>query len=744
MVPSTSTATEIIPRFPSQLFFTDAFRLYYYFLFFQNLSIFTKGVSTTIIQKELLKVAMDIEAAIPFKEVVQSLCTRNGDQKSLRTAAVASALVEVVQEKLVGTASFEDVPPAAMFASTLNALTSSLTSDIVETLDQSPQSSLLDILAQIIPYVSASNPNLYIHQFNSTSRVLRGIISSIPKPLHSGPDDQSSVSVGWNALLRQSLRTASIALNGILILENTQHLEKEVLRCFHNTILQHFDDPRAKVRKQAYACATELLRLCLSISGEKQATLRNVIPEQMVEYSHQIISQFILQREKKMNSNKKLKESEAQTKAAIVHLLHLLSYLESALPFLSLNGRLKVGQDLLKVYEVVLQDKQEKDGSQGENNVMIVSSTLTALLQIFDHSNREYIHENAGTSQGENSFCAHAWSSLLQFNASLIASTKNLDERGGSCRTTYTNCIVAITLRLLHYDCGTSKEGSILRALSHKLLPLSLKSIINCIGDEEITYESAQSICAELGRIVRSSSFSSCVMHGEGSKAVVECITTMETLLQYRFNSFWDSALPLLGTFVVTIIQSMLPPSSALTEESIAEMKIRINPIVGGLVQLHKDSTSKSNKQAVEAAVEIIVQGIGLELFMDLVDLTESETKSSSNGTVSTERAWVLAVLTKALINQASPYSPRLSFFQHRVLNIARKCDAASASSKITAATSSIYKSYVIDLWSLFPSCCSNPLDVESTFPSLAQTLVRAMTDKRYPQLLVSKFCIDH
>ena len=686
---------------------------------------------------------MDIEAdnleeGLPFKDLIESLCTNtsnNKNAKSMQTAAVASALVEVIKDKL-GATSFDDVSPAAIYTSTLNAITSALTSDNIESLDQSPQSSLLDILAKVIPYVSSSNPNLYIHQFSTTSRALRGIISSIPSASH----DQTSISAGWNALLRQCIRTASIALNGILILENTKHLEKEVLRCFHNTIMQHFDDPRAKVRRQAHSCAIELLHLSSSMAGEGQSSyLSKLIPDLLVEYSHHIIVNYTNRSSnseggKKLNKKMKAIENEAQRKEQIVQILHLLSFLESSLPILPLKSRLSLGKDLIKLFETTVTNQDELlSSSKGENDAMIANSILAALLQIFDQENREFINEGDDTNQEEDSFCAQAWSSLLQSNASFIIGTKNLDARGGECRVAYTRCIVAISLRLLHnhIEVSTTTESSILSSLVNKLLPLSFKSVINCIGDDDMSGESAQSICAELGRVIRSAGFKKLVSKEEDGTSIDACVTSMQNVLQNRFHSYWDCSLPLLASFVVGIVHGMIPTTGS-DEETMTQTKNRVQSIVEGLVDLHADSNKKSTKQAVENSVDVIVKGTGLEIFLNLIDLSDSK------GVISNKRAWILNVARTSLTNQSSPYRPRLAFFQTHMLGIARKCDAASASTNFTAAQSSIQKSRVTDVWSLFPSFCKNPIDIEITFPSLAQTLVRAMADERYPQIMVS------
>jgi ribosomal RNA-processing protein 12 len=82
----------------------------------------------------------------------------------------------------------------------------------------------------------------------------------------------------------------------------------------------------------------------------------------------------------------------------------------------------------------------------------------------------------------------------------------------------------------------------------------------------------------------------------------------------------------------------------------------------------------------------------------------------------------------------------RLSFFQGRVLNLARRCDAASADGHRTAAEASIQKARVIEMWALLPAFCLYPVDVRENFPTLAKTLVKALSDyTRYPKLIVSE-----
>ena len=669
--------------------------------------------------------------ATPFAQLVEILCTPGRDENSAKTAAVASALVEVIREKL-GADSFENVSPAALFASALNALSSTVTSETID-VASSPQLPLLEIMRQVIPYVSSSNPNLYLHQFSNTSRALRGVVASIPTTHQT--QDQSKISTGWNALLRQCIRTSSTALNGILVLDNAKSMEKEVLKCFHSTILLHFDDSRAKVRRQAHASALELLHLSNSL---QKTGLYRLIPDHLVEYSHHIIDAFIASAGKM-----KKKQNDFEKKEKIVKLMHLLSFLDSSLVITDRKGRLALGTDLMKLFDFAIRSGKNEDV---QSNVLVANGAMTALLQIFDNSNREFKSADIHSSE-EDAFCAQQWAVLLQANVKVVAFTKNGSEGVGECRTLYARAIVAITVRMLS-DSISDVQKPVMKALVPKLLPLAFSTVINCVGDEDIAQGVAQSICAELGRLIRCSGISKMLQEEESSavtgKCIESCVTAMHKILHYRFQSNWDASLPCLASLVVVIVQGMVPSSGA-DEKAIATMQSRAKVLVGGLVQLHTDADDKASKQIVERAIGTIVEGVGAEIFMGLVDLGDvSKDSSVTHGAVSNECAWILNVIKASLSTDSNPYRPRLAFFQSHVLGLARKCDAGSASDNMTAVEASIQRSRVIDLWCLFPSFCLHPLDIELTFPALAQTLVRAMGDKRYPEILVSNIFAFH
>ena len=105
---------------------------------------------------------------------------------------------------------------------------------------------------------------------------------------------------------------------------------------------------------------------------------------------------------------------------------------------------------------------------------------------------------------------------------------------------------------------------------------------------------------------------------------------------------------------------------------------------------------------------------------------------ASSTG-VNFELQWLLPVI-KTSATAALGKRPHLKFFQERVLDVARRC-----ATKVGGKKASNYDDWVIGLWGLFPCFCQHPVDMQEHLEKLVPTLIKAMEDSRYPQLLVSR-----
>jgi len=669
------------------------------------------------------------------------------------------------------------VSPAALFASTLNALTSTITNDNDNDNDSSmgdndsnsnsndgPQGALLEILSTTIPYISASNPNLYLHQFPSVSRALRGIVTSLPFATDhdglggsGGSGSGMSRSTGWNALLRSTIRTASIALHGILVVDNASGsgsgsaVEKEILKLFHGVIVMQFDDSRAKVRRSAHSAALELLHLSasadLDLEGNGKGKMGRILPRHMVEYAGHIISSFMNNNggggedSKKKKKQKKSAGSNFAQREKVVRLLHLLSFLQSCLPLL--KEGLTLAKSMLSLLQASLTSSSSSStvgstvGQQKENQIMVCNATFSALLPLLD-TNSEM--DSVGDKDQEEAFCAQAWAVLLQSHVHLSALTSETD---GEARLYYTRAIVAIALRLLESsnssDNDSGSDSEVISALIPKLLPMSFTTLVNNMKHEGATASTA-SMGAEMTRLIRSPAFKSLMMvnNNDSSGCVDSCIATLGNMMQISHRTQWDICFPILSAMVTSVTHGMVPVSpGTVTEEQLEGMKQRVTPLVMGLVNLHKDVDDKASKRLVESAVGSIIEGVGVEIFLSLVSLGDGNT-------IAKDKAWIIHTLQAATATSTSPYRPHLAFFQSHILSLARACDASSGSGNgkgkstatATAVEKSMAQSRVVELWSLFPYFCKSPGDIEVTFPALAQTLVRAMGDKRYSALL--------
>ena len=131
------------------------------------------------------------------------------------------------------------------------------------------------------------------------------------------------------------------------------------------------------------------------------------------------------------------------------------------------------------------------------------------------------------------------------------------DDSGSESRVLYVRAITTVTIRLLGREQSTtSREYA-------KLLPLSFDSIVNCLGDDVLPESAAQGICAELGRLIRSSAFKNLLLNSEMDKTVNSSIGAIQKLLHYRFRSNWDCTLPCLAALVVSIVTCMIPSEGA-------------------------------------------------------------------------------------------------------------------------------------------------------------------------------------
>ncbi|CAM9485490.1 unnamed protein product [Choristocarpus tenellus] len=231
-----------------------------------------------------------------------------------------------------------------------------------------------------------------------------------------------------------------------------------------------------------------------------------------------------------------------------------------------------------------------------------------------------------------------------------------------------------------------------------------------------------QTMVTEMARMLgHGASFST-----EGGSALGDTLAALETLLQYRFQQSWPRSLPLLGRLFLHLRGASYPLLAG---------------VLRGMGDLHDALSSVPSAAlpgvtaALNEAMGFAIEGMGPERVIGLLPLAPPLPAGSNvvgEGGVSEARAWLLPLLT--VHARAAP--TRLAFFHSHVLAIAKQCDAAARSGRLTANEEKTQGFRVVQLWGLLPGFCAIPTDVAVAFGALAPVLANAMQDSRYPSIL--------
>lgn len=719
------------------------------------------------------------QASTDFEQLLLDLQSTSVDPRSVRKAACCAALIETVQERRQNQQQGQVVSPNELFLATLAALTS-----LQGTLEQQvkePDSNsnevettalpLLEILRQILPYVAHPSNNhgaLLLHQFGTVSRMLRmfvalGYAYTASSTTTGTKKDAASATSGANALLRQILKTTTMLL---LITPSssstsTQESEKEMAKLLHATIIRMFHDIRPKVRKAAFGCAMDVVIVASSSSQLQQQ--RKVIADFLWEYCHAVITQY-----KSSGSKKKKNDSSSSSK----NLIHILRLLSTALPYADdIRIRVRFGDDCLALMG------GDGGSSKGEVSMEVIRETLITLLSCLEKGEEDTLssmdqevdttNDTAVKEEEEISkFAARALAFLLQHRPNAANSSFS---SAGDVNVVYGRCLMGCVERMLvrtNSDDGTLAS----KLLAMKLLPNVLTSILHLCdeaaeGDGAGAANSAEMCGSEFNQFVSrmipivTSHFndSNANLQRVAVEAISNCIEIIPQALKIQYRNAWGNILPGgYATFTSTLALNLLEMKGAGDGNSELEGKLQtwLKELVVSLLRLRDDvEKDKTARTAVEYATSTVMRGMGLELFLSLVDFTDDhidigdKKKKSLNTESGGGLWWLLPLMKQSASSDASALASsssittksHLSFFQGRVLNLARRCDAASADSHRTAAEASIQKQRVVEVWSLLYYFCLHPIDMKQNFAAVAKTVVKALGDhSRYPKLVVS------
>ena len=624
---------------------------------------------------------------------------------------------------------------------------------------------------------------------------------------------------GANALLRQILKVSTTLL---LIAppvgpsSGGNMSEKDLARLLHATIVPMFHDLRPKVRKAAWGSAMEIIVVASSSSSSSSCTShvggddddlvagemqrqRRVVADFLWEYCHAVLSKY------SSSSGVGGAKSTKETSSKVIHVLRFLS---SSLPYAD-DSRIRV-----RFGELCLSTLTDVGG--GGASAEVVRETLMVLLSCLETSEREEEPEEedgttAAAARGDDgemsNFASRCLAFLLQHRPN---GASGPDSRNGinDVNAVYGRCLLSCVERMLGKTANDNVEdhaGDVPapKLLAMKLIPNVLTSLLNICeafgggaisrgggtgGDDDGSdqYDSSgsafnrfvsQVIPVVVSHLDRRNT-NNVKLHQVSLETLPLCIPIVQRALQIQYRSTWGSILSGgYATFTLTLARHLLerrltPGSSSGAAGGVndddSELRDQLSSWVRALVlsllRLHDDVAKGggSARTAVEYATSTIIRGMGVEMFLGLVDFVDEDgdgggknkkplsSGSTTGGGIRDDRAWLLPLMkqsaagngTRSVTADDITLKNHLSFFQGNVLNLARKCDAASADGHRTAAEASIQKARVVELWSLYPIFCVYPLDIKENFGSVAKTVVKALGDHgRYPKLIVSVMC---
>ena len=634
-----------------------------------------------------------------FAEVVTNLkdLSRNSrDPRTIRVSTVIAALTDVVEG---------EVTAGKVYASTVTTLEGTLHKDhgsnedvILDALIT--QAALLKILGVVVPHVSPATLGATI---GLTSRVLRGAVSSSLSILGSQEGETTNTLLDTNdglGALSIVLSEACQTVGEVLRQLPPTVDESAVKQLVAGTLIGLLQDSRQKVQNSAKDALNGLL-----LMGNPRC--HPAILKTTTKYVE-------------MHINNYLKRPSNQTE--IQNLIELTGFLGRSLVSLNFTA---IGGRLMTILVDLLNEESMSTAarpvfvanSHGSTlKILTINSILSSILSLLEAD------DDIGMKKMEkiNAFSSRVLASLVQARPTLAfregAAEIDLLESG---RTIYGEILLSSTQRVLSSR-STAEIGA-------KLLPMVLQHLIALSrpveADDSEGNDVSETLFAEVSQLFRvqllALSKDNPALHDSCSH---NCLRVLKSVVASNDGAFDETYTPVLKCVALLLQQMELNREDELQ-------------CIKSLIDLRcNENIDKNLQRHVEDAFASLIQGIGLEKFWTVIDFPKLCSKKSLKA-VPNQYSWLIDVMkVSGLV--ISNNGLHLSFFHEQVLPLAREFDSLYV--KGSTAGNAVFRSQVINLWALFPVFCREPEDLDVAFPKLAPILIKAMTDERYPEFVVS------
>lgn len=482
-----------------------------------------------------------------------------------------SVRLAAVTAALLQVAGGENASAAQVYASTIQSLEQTLGS--LQT-----QVALLELLGKTVPHVSSAAIGATL---SVSSRTLRAVVTSCQEASESSNMETKDELGGVNATLRGVIRASTQVIKKLPL----NAPEKAVQALFHGTILSLFEDRRPKVRKAAHNATMELLMM-------EEPPCHKAIKQSIQSYAHA-----------------RLEKAQKHVNAENAHLLHLLAFLERSIVHLDTS----VNVDVMELLMATLQSDIKSNDDEFVSNlsrkdishkIILINGLLSCLVAYLESEEENTNHE----------FAARVLASLLQARPMLLFAS-------GSCDEDLIDAGRILYGRVLLLSCQQVLQSDDVK-VGCKLLPLAIQMTLQLSrpSDDTPAVEVAQTLMVDLTRLFRTSLTPLVELEprpAEVEQCLVDSLRGMEQVLHHSFRPTWNVTLQALA-FLLHLVHD----------------NDKVPAVVESLIQLHSlVATDATTREAVEAAVSSLIQGVGIEAFWNWVswkDLTGSSNKTTS------------------------------------------------------------------------------------------------------------------
>jgi len=152
-----------------------------------------------------------------------------------------------------------------------------------------------------------------------------------------------------------------------------------------------------------------------------------------------------------------------------------------------------------------------------------------------------------------------------------------------------------------------------------------------------------------------------------------------------------------------------------------------------------KEKEELTEALIIDRFIGSIIKAYGPQNFFTIVPIgninIEGFKETNESLQLLDKRLWTLPLLKKYLFDCINFSDTKLKMFKEYILVLALQCERATRTDGVTNVVKNVMQTRVQQLWSLFPSFCSNASDIAEVLPTLGPMLGNAMRDGRYPRM---------